>query len=87
MTWLTLAEMAGLPGLPKTRQGVERFVKRSQWRSRERQARGGGREYHIGNLPPAARHAVAVRQIADAEPVAGGEEPSAEVIALPRGSR
>ena len=84
MAWLTPAELAGLPGLPKTRRGVHQLASRQEWVSRERQARGGGREYHISNLPAAARHAVALREIHEVEAPADGEAASAEVIELPR---
>ncbi|RVK13464.1 transposase domain-containing protein [Sinorhizobium meliloti] len=59
--WLTSSEIAAarLPDLPQTRQGIELMIAQYGWRStphaRPRAGRGGGFEYHISLLPPAAQ--------------------------------
>ncbi|MFQ5533443.1 MAG: DNA-binding protein [Sphingomonadales bacterium] len=55
-----LAQMK-LPGMPETEGGCIRRAKRENWRGRQRQGRGGGREYHISSLPPQARIELARR--------------------------
>ncbi len=64
--WLSSREIAqsGLPGLPKTKQGVRYIAKRDSWATltyadgrpcvRPRKGRGGGIEYHVSVLPPDA---------------------------------
>jgi len=59
--WFTAEELAGLPGLPTTKRGVQLLIDREHWTSRERQARGGGREYHHVWLPQAAKQALLER--------------------------
>jgi putative transposase len=59
--WFAAADLAGLPGLPATKQGVIHRAARESWPSRPRQGRGGGREYPIEALPQAARDALAAR--------------------------
>lgn len=49
--WFVVAELAGLPGMPGTVQGVLAQAKRKGWTSRKRSGRGGGREYHRDSLP------------------------------------
>lgn len=53
-TWFSVAELAGMPGMPsskrRTKDKVERLAKPTQ--VRQRQNRGGGKEYHISSLPP-----------------------------------
>jgi putative transposase len=67
--WFTTSDLAAaaLPGLPDTRQGIERLAKRDGWRvtlaggqprSRRRLSQGGGWEYHISVLPLAAQAAL-----------------------------
>jgi len=60
--WLTSSELAeaGLPGLPARRESVIRMAEREGWADyaslcRPRAGRGGGLEYHVSLLPPAAR--------------------------------
>ncbi len=66
--WLTAAEIAALalPGLPTTKRRVNALASACGWdadarRARARQGHGGGLEYHIELLPPAARMAYAAR--------------------------
>jgi transposase InsO family protein len=67
MSWLTAQEIADrrLPGLPSTGRGVNALARREGWQAkvsptgealaRTRPGRGGGIEYHVSLLPPAAR--------------------------------
>jgi putative transposase len=74
--WFTAADLAALalPGVPKTRQGVENLAKKGGWRvaspsgqrSRRRTSRGGGWDYHISVLPLAAQAALIVPALAPA---------------------
>ncbi|MBY6091046.1 transposase domain-containing protein [Maritimibacter alkaliphilus] len=74
--WWTPAEIAaaGLPDMPSTRQGVDAMLKAGGWRdtpdkSRQRQGRGGGREYHWQLFPTAAqRHLMASGDCVPAKP-------------------
>lgn len=63
--WWTATELAdaGLPDMPTTRQGVERWISRVNLRAnpalaRRRKGSGGGWEYHWTALPLAARKAL-----------------------------
>lgn len=60
--WFTAKELAGLPGLPGTPQNVNSKGKREAWQSRQRQARGGGMEYHINSLPDITQAAILASQ-------------------------
>ena len=65
--WFTAAELAelALPGLPRTKRGVQDVAGREGWAqqmdaegqglSRPRRARGGGVEYHLSVLPETAK--------------------------------
>jgi len=53
--WFSAKELAGMPGLPGTIQGVKKAAKREGWKSRKRKGRGGGFEYHLSALPLATR--------------------------------
>lgn len=55
--WLTAAEAAAeaLPGLPNSKRHVNRIISEAGVNCRRRTARGGGREFHWTDLPPAAR--------------------------------
>ncbi|WP_056036558.1 Mu transposase C-terminal domain-containing protein [Loktanella sp. 3ANDIMAR09] len=60
--WMTAAEIAamGLEGLPKSTQKITARARQDEWRklgpnlARKRAGRGGGWEYHVTCLPPAA---------------------------------
>jgi hypothetical protein len=49
--WWTAQELLSLPGMPGTVQGINKRAWREQWFDRERQGRGGGREYRFDCLP------------------------------------
>lgn len=63
--WKTAAEWAaeGLPGLPGTERNVRRLATLKEWRFRDRQASGGGREYPLSALPEQARAAYLARHL------------------------
>lgn len=52
--WYTPQELADLPGLPGTEQGVRKRAKRESWESRRRPG-SKAREYPIGALPAEAQ--------------------------------
>ncbi|QSB02674.1 hypothetical protein JWZ98_06985 [Methylomonas sp. EFPC1] len=54
----TAKQLAGLPGMPGTEQAVNRVAKRENWRHRQREGRGGGREYAASALPQATQKAL-----------------------------
>lgn len=51
-TWYPASELAGLPGMPATKRGVNLAVSRAGWRTREN---GLGREIHVASLPAITR--------------------------------
>ncbi len=55
--YFTSYELAnlGLPHLPSSPRGIIARAHKEGWQWRERQARGGGKEYHINSLPEEAR--------------------------------
>ncbi len=63
--FLSAAEIAAekLPGLPTVERAVKRAAGRAGWASRPRQAKGGGVEYAVESLPPAARAVYVGRHI------------------------
>ncbi|GIX17720.1 MAG: transposase [Rhodothalassiaceae bacterium] len=78
--WWTARELASarLPGLPTSLRRLRDHMRRHGWDtavgpdgaplSRPRTGRGGGREYHISLLPPAARRHLDDGKDADAQP-------------------
>jgi putative transposase len=63
--FLSAAEIAAekLPGLPSVERAVKRTAGKMGWTSRGRAGRGGGLEYSVESLPPAARAAYVGRHI------------------------
>lgn len=53
--WFSAKELAGLPGLPATVQGVNMRAKADGWNSRDAQTKGGGRQYAFASLPGEAQ--------------------------------
>ncbi len=70
----SLAE-AGLPGVSTSNKRVIEAAERDGWQSREREGRGGGREYHVSSLPAAAQRALARRTVAAEMPVVERRRP------------
>src|SRR3569832_1951152 len=50
--WYSASDLAGRPGIPGTKQGINDRAKRENWQRSRRQGRGGGYEYHLTSLPP-----------------------------------
>ncbi|MCY1517755.1 Mu DNA-binding domain protein [compost metagenome] len=65
--WYTAQELAGLPGVPGTVQGLNYRAKQEQWTCRARAGKGGGREYAFVTLPPETQAALLAAQV-NAEP-------------------
>ena len=61
--WHSASELAGLPGMPRTVQGVNLMAKRGDWPSRRRAGIGGGREYPQTCLPTPTQEALKWRQM------------------------
>lgn len=59
--WFSLAELEklSLPGLPKSRKGLEKRAKCDGWAGRLREKSGGGQEFPTAALPIEARKALA----------------------------
>lgn len=74
--WFTAQELAGLPGLPGTVQGINLRAKREGWEAQLRLAQGGGREYSFAVLP-AETQAALVARLVQAEQPAEAPAPSA----------
>lgn len=49
--WYSCSELAGLPGMPSLREYVTRKALAEGWQFRQRNRRGGGREYAYDSLP------------------------------------
>lgn len=71
--WYTAQELAGLPELPGTVQGVRKRARTDAWHSRQR-AQGKGFEYSLQSLPQDAQAALVLRhhRASPAEQSAGG---------------
>lgn len=65
-SYYTARELAGLTGLPGTEQNVTSKAKREGWDFRNRQGKGGGREYAFTALPPETRKHLEKRSTANA---------------------
>lgn len=64
--WFTTAQLAGLPGMPGTRYRVGVRAQAEGWRSRIRDGRGGGLEYHLESLPEETRAHLFVHPLPEA---------------------
>lgn len=87
--WCTARELAtaALPGLPDTERGVQLLAQREGWADslayvRRRSGRGGGLEYNVSLLPPAARIEFERRHRAIAAPAPEPSAPAATAAAL-----
>lgn len=81
--WFTAQELAGmgLPGMATHRTNVDRRAKRDGWAFRERQGRGGGREYPLSALPAPAREALLARALTTVD-VVPATRPPTPMVAL-----
>ncbi|OYZ03476.1 MAG: hypothetical protein B7Y42_00415 [Polaromonas sp. 28-63-22] len=80
MTWLTASSLAGLPGLPSTRQNILRRAETEGWAFRPREGRGGGFEYQSTSLPEETQQALAAQ-------AAGAVKPAADALAAGKRAR
>ncbi|MCX7366798.1 MAG: DDE-type integrase/transposase/recombinase [Alphaproteobacteria bacterium] len=66
--FFTAAELAALklPGLPQRREHVSRLASRQEWSHRQREGRGGGREFALTALPEKARNEILRRRLLNA---------------------
>lgn len=60
--WFSAQELADLklPDIPSAKKNILALAKRKNWKNRPRSGFGGGKEYHISNLPEVARIQLAV---------------------------
>lgn len=77
MMWLTIPQLDGLPGLPRSRPHRRETLERIGSVSRPRAGRGGGFEYLSTSLPPETQTALAARA---ASTVAANVRPIADVV-------
>ncbi|WP_236213678.1 DNA-binding protein [Metapseudomonas otitidis] len=66
--WFTAKELAGLPGLPGTVQGINLRAKREGWEAQLRLAQGGGQEYSFAVLPAETQAALVARLVQQEQP-------------------
>ena len=82
--WFTSPELAGLPNLPSTKQGVRKKAHKEVWQWRKRVASGGGREYHISSLPPQTQEYLQRLASAQAPPQPQPAEETPAIASLPQ---
>ncbi|WP_446807996.1 Mu transposase C-terminal domain-containing protein [Methylomonas sp. 2BW1-5-20] len=61
----TAKQLAGLPDMPGTERGVNKAAARDNWPHRQREGRGGGREYAASALPKATQKALQAQREQD----------------------
>lgn len=66
--YFAVGQLAGLPGMPSTKRRVRARALRERWPWRERNGRGGGREYPLSALPEATQLALAQRMLQECAP-------------------
>lgn len=79
--WYTARELAGLPGMPSTVQGVNSRAKTQQWEAQKRMERGGGYEYAFAVLPTESQNALLVQMAG--KPAPEPTEHNAQATAAP----
>lgn len=81
--FFSAAELAALKldGLPHRRDRVSKLATRQGWSSRDRQGRGGGREFALAALPAAARGEILRRRLVAA--TSAGQPNGAPLAPLP----
>lgn len=87
--WYSAKELAGLPGMPGTVQGIKWKAQKEQWRFQDVPAPGGPggkrREYHISSLPEEMRiHLISVQTVQAAPPCGDRQAGTAIEAAQPR---
>lgn len=68
MNWYSAKELAGLPGMPGTVQGVKAKANTQRWEAQKRMGRGGGYEYAFAVLPKETQNALLLAQADNAAP-------------------
>ncbi|UXZ55798.1 Mu transposase C-terminal domain-containing protein [Halomonas sp. 7T] len=68
MNWYSAKELAGLPGMPGTVQGVKAKANAQRWEAQKRMGRGGGYEYAFAVLPTETQNALLLAQADNAAP-------------------
>ena len=68
MNWYSAKELAGLPGMPGTVQGVKAKANTQRWEAQKRMGRGGGYEYAFAVLPKETQNALLLAQADQAAP-------------------
>ena len=59
--YFTAKELAGVAGMPNTRQGIHLKAKSENWQ-KQKVAKGKGFEYHLDSLPAETRHQLLIKQ-------------------------
>lgn len=82
--WFSAGELAGLDGLPKSPQGVNKRARTQHWTKRERDGvQGGAVEYHYRSLPNNTQKALGFNNAPPntvSEPVSQYKSNSADVV-------
>lgn len=61
--WFTTAELLGMAGLPKTRQGVNKRAREDGWEKRRHKGvQGRGVEYSLYSLPEPVQHSLSLQE-------------------------
>ncbi len=61
--WFTTAELLGMAGLPKTRQGVNKRAREDGWEKRRHKGvQGRGVEYSLYSLPERVQHSLSLQE-------------------------
>ncbi len=85
-SFFSAVELAALklPGLPKRREHISRLASRQGWQYRDREGKGGGREFALSALPAEARNEILRRRIVDQAAKANGtaDKPRAPMATL-----
>ncbi|GEK71561.1 MULTISPECIES: DNA-binding protein [Halomonas] len=77
-SWFTAKELAGLPGMPGTVQGVNARAKAQSWEAQKRMGRGGGYEFAFAVLPAETQNALIAQAVGEPEPHTVEAEPAPE---------
>jgi len=77
LNWLSAQELAGLPGMPGTVQGVNLRAKKQGWEAQLRLGQGGGREYRFAVLPQETQTALLARMVSQQAPAVAPSAPHA----------
>ena len=58
-SWFNAPQLAGLPGMPGSHEGVLHKARRENWRWRKHKGLGGGKDFHYSSLPDETRACLA----------------------------